>query len=69
MKTFKIKVISEFTIEATNRSEAGYIVTEMMKDELESNAKVYINGKEDEIRKGVEEFLASLEDWYAIIKV
>lgn len=62
MKTFKIKVISEFTIEATNRSEAGYIVTEMMKDELESNAKVYINGKEDEIRKGVEEFLASLED-------
>ena len=62
MKTFKIKVISEFTIEASNRSEASYIVTEMMKDELESNAKVYINGKEDEIRKRVDEFLASLED-------
>ena len=62
MKKFKIKVESSFIIEANNRKEAGRLVTEMMQDELESNAKVYIDGKEDEVRKEVDEFLASLED-------
>lgn len=62
MKKFKIKVESSFIIEANNRKEAGRLVTEMMQDELESNAKVYIDGKEDEVRKEVDELLASLED-------
>ena len=62
MKKFKIKVESSFIIEANNRKEAGWLVTEMMQDELESNAKVYIDGREDEVRKEVDELLASLED-------